>query len=197
MLRPLHGRREDGALSSHEERYKGRRPRLVVEADAGDARYRGLAEREVIHIRRRHLGLAALGAAWAAFGVAAMFLLHPLPHVLTWARSRSWQAVTCRVTLASAGPADAEAPAHQLEYEYQFGGQTWFWGSASSASRATVEADQERLESAQTCYVNPRDPCESLLERTYPASDGLACAALALLCVLPGVVGVVRGVRAT
>lgn len=183
----------------------------MVEADTGDSRYRGLAEREIIHVPRRHAGVVLAGVVWIAAGIAAMSLLHALPRVLLWARSQTWQAVPCQVVSASLKPTKGVESAAsdfepRLEYEYQFGGTThkgtrWrpgqpaFWASYSNAPRTSSEAALSRLKDAKTCYVDPRDPTESVLERTFPPIAAIEVLALTLLCVVPGITGVVWGVK--
>jgi hypothetical protein len=187
-----------------------RRSRPKV-GDVGDARYRALADREIIHIRRPHFGLAALGGVWALLAVAGIFLLHPLPSLLTWFESKSWPAVSCQVTLGAAQPAGAasEAPPGdgiELKYAYKFGdkdyeattwspGQPNFEAAEDGVPKTEVAELIGQLQTAQTCYVNPANPSEAVLDRTYPVAAGEELAALVLVGILPGVVGIVQGAR--
>ncbi len=196
---------------SSEDGQQGNRPKLVIQADIGDERYRQLAEREVIHVPRRRMGVALVAAGWAVLGIVLLATTSPLPRVVLWARSQLWKAVPCQVDSATIRPVEGELGVGKgygpsLNYTYQVGNETYtgtrwrpgepiFWESYSKSPRTSSSKAARRLTELKVCYVDPKDPTQSLLERTFPLVAAVEIGLLLLLSVVPGLMGFLWGVR--
>jgi len=163
-------------------------------------------------VPQRDVRTAAIACAWAALGLLFMLIFGLLARVSIWVRVFSWEEVPCRVLSAYAKEAeDPEGTGQEfrvyVEYEYQFGGKAYhsarwrpgqpFFGVAySKPAGRTVEAVTGRLMRMGSCYVNPREPSEAVLEHTFPLVEVLGCVFMTLICLLPGTVVAAWALRA-
>ena len=145
--------------------------------------------------------LARMAAAYAGVGVLLILVFGCPWHFVLWLRSCSWEQVPCRVVDAYEDHIRMCA-FPRVKYQYQYDGREYlgsrwrtgsdgYWPHARDASAFT-----ERLRHLGTCYVNPRDPSESVLERIFPGREVLVSAFMALFFLVPGIAALVWALRA-
>lgn len=98
--------------------------------------------------------------------------------ILGWFASLSWVEVACKIDSATVivdQKPEAIAFLPQVRYRYQWNDQTYngtrfAWDDASYGSRASIEKRIEPFPEGKdtVCYVNPSDPKESVLIRSFP-----------------------------
>jgi hypothetical protein len=116
---------------------------------------------------------------FAGFGLLFLipFFVKPAVQVLA---ARDWQAVPCVVlesSVASHQGDDSTTYSVEVLYEYEVDGQTiqgdryQFMGGSSSGYEAKAEVVAALPAGAETtCYVNPEDPFDSVMERGFTGS---------------------------
>lgn len=98
--------------------------------------------------------------------------------ILGWFASLSWVEVVCKVD-SSAAVVDQQTEAiaflPEVRYRYQwndqkYNGTRFAWDTASYGRRALIEKWIEPFPAGKetVCYVNPSDPKESVLIRSFP-----------------------------
>jgi|GEM_PF-4420286 len=98
--------------------------------------------------------------------------------ILGWFASLRWVEVACKIDSAAVvvdRKTEAMAFLPEVRYRYQWNDQTYSgtrfaWDTASYGSRASIEKWIEPFPAGKDtiCYVNPSDPEESVLIRTFP-----------------------------
>ena len=148
------------------------------------------------------VGLCLLFGVFLVVGVLGsyVFLLDPLADMLS---ARSWPAAQAKVVqsrvLTHSGD-DGSTYSVDVLYEYEFDGRPYrsnryrFFGGSSSGYEAK-RALAARLPpgAALTCYVNPRDPTEAVVERGFTGMMLLGL--IPLVFALVGGVGLVFTIR--
>lgn len=140
-----------------------------------------------------------------AGGAGTWFLLvRPLSRVVRAAR---WPAVDCRIVSSSVGThSDSDGTTYSIDivYEYSVDGRAYrserydFFLEASSSGYASKEAVVERYPAGSTavCYVDPGDPSDAVLDRSFRPVYLLGLFPLVFFLVFGAVfVGVLHGSR--
>ena len=124
--------------------------------------------------RRGYLFLVVFGLIFVVVGCAVFIPLAGLP-ALRLARSATWDSTPCTIVgsrMRSWSTDDGTSYRADILYEYRAGGQSWrsnrvdFFGSLSSgadSARETLERFPEGA--AAVCWVDPRSPNHSVLDR--------------------------------
>jgi len=147
-------------------------------------------------------GLAAFFGIFAIVGGVMFYFLSVRPIARTIA-AESWVETPCKVLRAEVRDHDSDdgtTYSAYILYQYEFEGQTYksdrydFLGGSSSGykGKARVVAAYQSAGNP-VCYVNPRNPSESILKRGFHAKLLLALFPLPFLLV--GVGGLVHTVR--
>ena len=158
--------------------------------------------------RRKGLGRYGLAGFFGVFAIVGGAMLYPfgIRPIARTLSAQSWVETPCTVLRAEVRSHDSDdgtTYSVYVLYEYEFGGQTYkndrydFIGGYSSGyeGKARAVAQYEAAESP-VCYVNPKNPSESILKRGFHAKLLLALFPLPFLLVgVGGIVGTLRGKR--
>ena len=156
--------------------------------------------------RRRTIGghgcLVVFFSIFLIVGVVLTVVLGILP-VWRVFQARNWQAVPCTIVSSQVkthNDSDGDTYSIQIVYDYQFNGQRhqadryhFFTGSSSGHAGKQAVVDQYPPGKQTTCYVNPADPQQAVLD-PHLTIDFL-WALLPLPFVLVGGGGVIFTVR--
>ncbi len=126
--------------------------------------------------------------------------------VLTWQAAKSWPATPCEILSSSVGVHHSSGKnssttySTDIVYRYRIGGREFrsdrvslFMGSSSGREGKENTVARYRAGSAATCYVNPQDPLDTLLDRSLPWFVWLALIpALIFLGCLSGIFNTLR-----
>ena len=143
-----------------------------------------------------------LFGAVLVFGLVTFFssVLHPLAQL---ALSQWWAAVPCTILSSGLKWQDTGGKRHTtaVAYSYEVGGKTYQgdrqqfgpaeWYKHGSREREAAVTARYPVGAGATCYVNPRNPADSVLERSVSASLSLP-GAMGLLCAGVGGYGLLR-----
>ncbi len=125
---------------------------------------------------RGHKFMVGFGLLFAAIG-GAVFVPMALVPSIRLATATTWKATPCTIassSMRSWSTDDGTSYGADVLYEYQAGDHVWrsnrvsffsFLSSGHAEARATLDQYPER--SSATCWVDPRDPSRSVLERTF------------------------------
>lgn len=133
-------------------------------------------------------GLVKRRVLWLCFflclGGATLVCIGGKPCLQAW-QARGWEAVPC--TIDESGIDSSYRPGHDqiykfaVSYHYTIDGQecrsqsaTFDPDAAMDLSRAGALSNRYPPDSHSTCYVNPQQPTESVLERSVPRRDWAA-----------------------
>jgi hypothetical protein len=156
-------------------------------------------------VRAKGTGKYALAGFFAIFGVVGLAVLYPLGirPIARTVDAESWAATPCKVLRAEVHSHDSDdgtTYSVYILYEYEFGGTVYkadrydFVGGSSSGYKGKARiVDEYRAATEPICYVNPRNPFESVLKRGFHAK--LLFALFPLPFILVGVIGVFYTVR--
>ncbi len=166
---------------------------------------RPIAPVAATEVRRKGLSRFGMAAFFGLFAVAGGAMLYPLGilPIAKTIQSRSWVETPCTVLRAGVHDHDSDdgtTYSVYILYQYEFEGKTYksdrydFLGGSSSGykGKARVVAAYQSAENP-VCYVNPKDPSESILKRGFHAKLLLALFPLPFLLI--GVGGLVHTVR--
>lgn len=112
-------------------------------------------------------------------GLAVVYFFSVQPLLLAY-EARSWQAVPCTILASEVGThrgsKGSKTYSIDIKYRYEIQNQTYegddynfFTGSSSGYDSKAAIVEKYPPGSAQTCYVNPRDPREAVLYRDFDA----------------------------
>jgi hypothetical protein len=146
------------------------------------------------HLKRRLIWFCF----FVSFGGMAIFCIRGKVCLGAW-QARGWVAVPC--TIENSGitsefrPGQAETHHFTVSYRYSYGGQEYSSEVANLDPEAELDlksagAMSERYpqEAHATCYVNPLQPGEAVLDRSVSARD-VAVTAFGGVLTLGGLVG--------
>jgi hypothetical protein len=112
------------------------------------------------------------------FVASVLFWFGGARPILRWFASLGWVEVACKIdstTVIVDQKPEAIAFLPQVRYRYQWNDQTYIgtrfaWDDASHKSRESIEKWIEPFPAGKdtVCYVNPTDPKESILLRSFP-----------------------------
>jgi hypothetical protein len=149
----------------------------------------------------RRFSLAFCSVLFVAGAVMGYFLaLRPMLGVLA---ARHWSPTPCAILSSEVRQhpgSDGTTYSVNILYAYEAGGREFrsdrarFLGGSSSGRRAKEEFVRRYPAGAQaTCYVNPRDPAEAVLERGFTGDMWIGL--VPLLFMLAGAVGIISVLR--
>lgn len=149
------------------------------------------------------LVLLFIGTLFTLIGGAATWFLAVGP-LSKMVRSGSWTEQRCTVELSrvvsSRGSKGGRTYRPEILYRYEFGGKTYrssqvsvftVWSSGRDGKEETVR--NYAVGSSAVCFVNPANPSEALLDRSW--SWGMLLGLLPLIFVLVGIGLLVGGVK--
>ncbi|MCA9184317.1 MAG: DUF3592 domain-containing protein [Pirellulaceae bacterium] len=106
-----------------------------------------------------------------------MMAIWPLAQIMM---ARSWEPTPCVITSSQVETHrgdDGDTYSVEIEFDYTYGGRQWhsdqydfFVGSSSGRRGKQAVVDRHKPGSEATCYVNPRDPQQAVLNRS-PTSE--------------------------
>ena len=163
-----------------------------------------LSSRPTIAAQSRKVGK---GVAFVFFGifllggvVASYFaLVGPVLNVL---QARSWPATRCMILSSQVQSHRGDSTTYSMDvlYSYEVNGREFrsnrhsFMGGSSSGHKGKAAiAARYQPGSSSTCYVNPSDPSEAVLERGFTATMWIGL--IPLVFVLVGVGGIIGTLR--
>jgi hypothetical protein len=146
----------------------------MLRRDRGGQRHPSPISREARRGRRAMWIPIVLGAVFTIVGGALFVVFGVLPMVRL-ADARGWQEVPCTVvssTVRSHASDDGTTYSIDILYEYESAGRTWrsnrydfIGGSSSGYDGKKAVVDRYPAGSTATCWVDPGDPSQAVLER--------------------------------
>ncbi len=147
-------------------------------------------------------GILALFSIFFIIGIAVFYFIGIVPTMRVFA-AKEWKTVTCRIISSEVGRHHARKGSTysiDIMYSYVIDGKEYrsnrynfMSGSSSGYEGKKRVVDNYPAGSERTCYVNPEDPCDSVLYRGFSLQFLLAL--IPLVFVIIGASGIIYNIR--